>query len=106
MLRGYGLAEPALTEPALTDAGRLMRSTFHGFVSIEATGGFGHPRAVQASWERIVSALDRTLADWPSSSEGEGDVHADPVSVTDSPARSSSSGAPSRSVPAGGAGRE
>ena len=35
MLRAYGLREPDLT-----DAVRLLRSTFHGFVALEATGAF------------------------------------------------------------------
>ncbi|WP_432589979.1 WHG domain-containing protein [Streptomyces sp. HD1123-B1] len=62
MLRGYGLAEPDLT-----DAVRLLRSTFHGFVSIEAGGGFGHPRDLAASWERAVEALHIALENWPAS---------------------------------------
>ncbi|MET7763260.1 WHG domain-containing protein [Streptomyces sp. NPDC005393] len=61
MLRGYGLAEPDLT-----DAVRLLRSTFHGFISIEANDGFGHSREVQASWERAVDALHIALENWPS----------------------------------------
>ncbi|MFD7444381.1 TetR/AcrR family transcriptional regulator [Streptomyces sp. NPDC059909] len=60
MLRAYGLSEPDLT-----DAVRLLRSTFHGFSSLEATGGFGAPRDVQASWERTVEALHVLLEHWP-----------------------------------------
>ena len=44
MLRAYGLAEPDLT-----DAVRLLRSTFHGFVALEAAGGFAHQRSPQQS---------------------------------------------------------
>ncbi|WP_433243379.1 TetR/AcrR family transcriptional regulator [Streptosporangium sp. CA-135522] len=65
MLRAYGLVEPDLT-----DAGRLLRSAFHGYISIEASGGFGHPRDVQASWERAIDALHILLERWPSSSAG------------------------------------
>lgn len=61
MMRGYRLAEPDFT-----DAVRLLRSAFHGFVSLEASGGFGHPREVQASWERAVEALHVLLEHWPS----------------------------------------
>ena len=61
MLRSYGL-----DEPDLTDAVRLVRSTFHGFVTLEVSGGFGHPRDVAASWERVVNALDHLLMNWPS----------------------------------------
>ncbi len=67
MLRGYGL-----TEPDLTDAVRLLRSTFHGYLTLEAEGGFGHPREVQRSWERGVQALHVLLEHWPRSEEGDG----------------------------------
>ncbi|MGC9541395.1 TetR-like C-terminal domain-containing protein [Streptomyces sp. UG1] len=60
MLRAYGLAEPDLT-----DAVRLLRSTFHGFCSLESTGAFGDPRDVRESWERTVDALHVALANWP-----------------------------------------
>jgi AcrR family transcriptional regulator len=59
MLRAYGLAEPDLT-----DAGRLLRSTFHGFIHIELSGGFAHARPVAASWARSLDALHRVLEDW------------------------------------------
>ncbi|WP_441249320.1 TetR/AcrR family transcriptional regulator [Kitasatospora sp. McL0602] len=61
VLRAYGLAEPDLT-----DAARMMRSTFHGFVTLEAANGFAHSRPVQASWEQTVAALHLTLQHWPS----------------------------------------
>ncbi|MFI5984302.1 TetR/AcrR family transcriptional regulator [Streptomyces sp. NPDC051555] len=60
MLHSY-----ALPEPDLTDAVRLLRSTFHGFAALEATGSFGHPRAVPESWSRITAALHTLLTDWP-----------------------------------------
>ncbi|MEI5101122.1 WHG domain-containing protein [Streptomyces sp. PmtG] len=65
MLRGYGLAEPDLT-----DAVRLLRSTFHGFVALEATGGFAHQRAPQQSWIRALDALHSLLEHWPTTREG------------------------------------
>ncbi|WP_332909647.1 TetR/AcrR family transcriptional regulator [Nocardia gipuzkoensis] len=61
MLRAYGLAEPDRT-----DAVRLLRSTFHGYSVLEATGGFGHARPTAESWERIIEALHITLEQWPS----------------------------------------
>ncbi|OCC11686.1 TetR/AcrR family transcriptional regulator [Streptomyces sp. PTY087I2] len=64
MLRGYGLAEPDLT-----DAVRLLRSTFHGFVALEAMGGFAHARAPQQSWARSLDALHTLLEHWPPSQE-------------------------------------
>jgi AcrR family transcriptional regulator len=66
MLRGYGLAEPDLT-----DAVRLLRSTFHGFVALEAAGGFAHERAPQRSWERALDALHATLEHWPTARDGD-----------------------------------
>ncbi|MGW2833225.1 TetR/AcrR family transcriptional regulator [Streptomyces sp. NPDC001286] len=60
MLRAYGLEEPDLT-----DAVRLLRSTFHGYCALEASGGFGAPRDVRRSWEKAVDALHIALEHWP-----------------------------------------
>ncbi|WUT00617.1 WHG domain-containing protein [Streptomyces sp. NBC_00708] len=65
MLRAYGL-----TEPDLTDAVRLLRSTFHGFTALEGDGGFEAPRPVQASWERAVDALHYLLSNWSRATGG------------------------------------
>lgn len=65
MLRAYGL-----TEPDLTDAGRLLRSTFHGYIHLELSGGFGHSRDVRASWSRSLDALHVLLENWPSRHAG------------------------------------
>jgi hypothetical protein len=61
VFRAYGLGDPDLT-----DAIRLVRSTFHGYASLEAIGAFRDPRDVQASWERGVNALATLLENWPS----------------------------------------
>ncbi|MGC4810776.1 TetR/AcrR family transcriptional regulator [Micromonospora sp. DT228] len=62
ILRGY-----RLSEPDQTDAVRMMHSTFHGFVSLEKTGGFRHTaRATDDSWSRTLDALDAVLSNWPS----------------------------------------
>ncbi|WP_406230815.1 TetR/AcrR family transcriptional regulator [Nocardia sp. NBC_01009] len=66
MLRAYGLEEPDLT-----DAVRLLRSTFHGYTNLEATGGFGHSRPTEASWDRIIDALHIALEQWPSTDNKE-----------------------------------
>lgn len=66
MLRAYGL-----TEPDLTDAVRLLRSTFHGYCALEAGGSFGAPRDVQRSWEKAVDALHMALTHWPRENAGE-----------------------------------
>ncbi|GAA2497107.1 TetR/AcrR family transcriptional regulator [Streptomyces longisporus] len=66
MLRAYGLEEPDLT-----DAVRLLRSTFHGYCALEATGGFGAAREVQKSWDKAVDALHVTLENWPRETSSE-----------------------------------
>ncbi|MFE2646559.1 TetR/AcrR family transcriptional regulator [Streptomyces nigra] len=65
MLRAYGLEEPDLT-----DAVRLLRSTFHGYCSLESTGAFGAPRDVEESWDRAVDALHVALSHWPRGGPG------------------------------------
>ncbi|QNP76064.1 WHG domain-containing protein [Streptomyces roseirectus] len=66
ILRGYDL-----TEPDQTHAVRLIGSVFHGYVSLEAAGGFAHSEPdSQASWERILDGLDALLRNWPTSEEG------------------------------------
>ncbi|MBT2414658.1 WHG domain-containing protein [Streptomyces sp. ISL-12] len=67
VLGAYGLAEPDLT-----DAVRLLRSTFHGFCALEAAGGFGAPRDLQASWDKAVDALHVALVNWPRAPAGAG----------------------------------
>ncbi len=60
VLGGYGLADDDLV-----DAARVLRSALHGFVSLEQAGGFGLPRDVDRSFERMVDALDAALTRWP-----------------------------------------
>ncbi|MQY28771.1 TetR/AcrR family transcriptional regulator [Nocardia aurantia] len=60
VLRGYGLGDDAGL-----DAARLLRSTFHGFATLEAAGGFAHSRSPGDSWPHILDALDLTLSNWP-----------------------------------------
>ena len=60
VLGGYGLVE----EDDLVDAARLLRSTLHGFVSLELEGGFAMARSVDRSFERLVTSLDKALAGW------------------------------------------
>jgi AcrR family transcriptional regulator len=61
ILRGYDL-----TEPDQTHAVRLLGSVFHGYVSLEASGGFSHSAPdSQESWSRVLDALDALLRNWP-----------------------------------------
>jgi hypothetical protein len=48
----------------MIDAVRMMRATFHGFVSIEAVGGFGLPQSVDATFARLVDTLDSAWSTW------------------------------------------
>ncbi len=62
VLRGYDLVEPEQTH-----AVRLLGSVFHGYVSLEAQGGFSHSSPESAeSWARVLDALDSVLCNWPS----------------------------------------
>ena len=56
ILRGYGI-----DGDDLVDATRAVRSALHGFVVLENGGGFGLPRDVDRSFDRLVTLLDRGL---------------------------------------------
>ncbi|MEU3355301.1 TetR/AcrR family transcriptional regulator [Streptomyces sp. NPDC037389] len=61
ILRGYDL-----TEPDQTHAVRLLGSVFHGYVSLEASGGFSHSAPdSQESWSWTLDALDALLRSRP-----------------------------------------
>jgi hypothetical protein len=57
VLRGYGLDGEAAIH-----AVRAVRSTLHGFVSLEREGGFGLPINVDDSYDILVAMLDAGLA--------------------------------------------
>jgi hypothetical protein len=39
---------------------------FHGYVSLEASGGFSHSAPDSGeSWARVLDALDALLRNWP-----------------------------------------
>lgn len=48
----------------LIDAIRFLRSTTHGFIALEAAGGFKQPRSLDASYLRAIGALDSALQHW------------------------------------------
>jgi AcrR family transcriptional regulator len=60
VLAGYGIRGPAAI-----DAIRALRAALHGFVALEAAGGFGLPQSVDASFDRLVDALDGAFTTWP-----------------------------------------
>ena len=61
ILHGYGI-----TGDAAVDATRTFRSAVHGFVTLEASGGFGLPRDIDCSFDQMVAALDTAYRDWRS----------------------------------------
>jgi AcrR family transcriptional regulator len=61
VLAGYGLRDDDAV-----DAARALRSALHGFVTLEAAGGFGLPVDIDRSFERLVSGLATALSNWPS----------------------------------------
>jgi AcrR family transcriptional regulator len=52
-LKGYRLEGTALIH-----AVRLLRSAFHGIVSLEMGGGFGRPESLDDTYAHLVDALD------------------------------------------------
>ena len=57
VLRGYGLEG----DDAIHGV-RIVRAALHGFVTLEAGGGFGLPLALDDTFARLVAALHRGLA--------------------------------------------
>ena len=58
------MAPYGLEGPEAIDATRALRAALHGFVSLEAAGGFGMPRDVDRSFEELVALLDQGLRSW------------------------------------------
>jgi AcrR family transcriptional regulator len=58
------MADYGLTGTDAVDATRALRSALHGFVALEAIGGFGMPRDVGRSFTRLVTVLDDALRTW------------------------------------------
>ncbi|MGN6577920.1 MAG: TetR/AcrR family transcriptional regulator [Nocardioides sp.] len=56
-LRGYGD-----DEDLLVDATRTLRAGLHGFVALDAAGGYALPRPLDASMHWWLDSLDRALA--------------------------------------------
>jgi AcrR family transcriptional regulator len=59
VLAGYGLGG----DDAI-DATRALRSALHGFVVLDAGGGFGLPADVDRSFARLVDGFDAALPRW------------------------------------------
>lgn len=65
VMAGYGLRD----DDAI-DAIRALRAALHGFVSLEAEGGFGLPVDVDRSFDRLVTGLATAFANWDEVSRG------------------------------------
>jgi AcrR family transcriptional regulator len=48
------------------DATRILRASLHGFVTLEAGGGFGLPVDIDDSFEQLVGVITAGLSNWPS----------------------------------------
>ncbi len=46
------------------DAIRALRSALHGFISLEAAGGFGLPVDIDRSYERLVRGIVSAVSTW------------------------------------------
>jgi hypothetical protein len=57
-LKGYHLDGPDLIH-----AIRMWRAACHGLASLEMAGGFGLPQSVDATFERLIDALDHAFRD-------------------------------------------
>lgn len=61
VLRAYDL-----TGDDQTHAVRLLGSVFHGYISLELSGGFSHSDPdSEESWKRILDGVDALLRNWP-----------------------------------------
>lgn len=59
VLRGFGLPEARTV-----DAVRATRAAIHGFIELEAHGGFGMPDDVDRSFEFLLDVLVTGVASW------------------------------------------
>jgi AcrR family transcriptional regulator len=59
VLEGYGIEGDDAV-----DATRTLRALLHGYVALEAAGGFGIARDVRESFDRAIEAFDATLTAW------------------------------------------
>jgi AcrR family transcriptional regulator len=60
------LAGYRLHDDDAIDATRMLRSALHGFVTLEAGGGFGLALSVDRSFERLIGAITMALSQWDS----------------------------------------
>ena len=76
VLAGYGLSGVDAI-----DAARALRAALHGFVALETLGGFGLPRDVERSFERLVEICDAALRTWRPRATGRSGVGESPTTA-------------------------
>lgn len=59
VLAGFGLRDDDAV-----DATRALRSALHGFITLEASGGFGLPADIDRSFDRLARGLARAFSGW------------------------------------------
>ncbi|MET4782942.1 WHG domain-containing protein [Glaciihabitans sp. UYNi722] len=65
VLRGY-----ALPDDELVHVTRMLGASVNGFITLERAGNFAHREPdTEASWQRILTALDALFRAWPTPSE-------------------------------------
>jgi AcrR family transcriptional regulator len=52
------------------DAIRSLRAVIHGFVTLEATGGFGLQRSLDETYTRLIDLLDAAFTAWSGLGDG------------------------------------
>lgn len=69
VLRGFDIPEDRMVHTI-----RALRSAVHGFIDLEAQGGFRMPENIDESYEVLVEGFIRALERWPAKTAGhEGD---------------------------------
>jgi AcrR family transcriptional regulator len=68
VMAGYNLRDDDAV-----DAIRALRAALHGFVTLEAGGGFGMPVDVDRSFDRLVAGLSSAFARWSKDFGGRGE---------------------------------
>jgi AcrR family transcriptional regulator len=61
---GAALSDYGIAGSDMIDAIRVLRAALHGFVTLETGGGFGMPQSVDATFDRMVDALDAAYRSW------------------------------------------
>ncbi|GAA1108618.1 TetR/AcrR family transcriptional regulator [Nocardiopsis metallicus] len=70
VLRGFDIPENQMVHTI-----RALRSAVHGFIDLEAQGGFRMPENIDESYDVLVEGFIRALERWPASATGRGTGH-------------------------------